>query len=982
MKKFLKIFAIGLGVVFLLLLVLPFVFKDKIAAEVQKALDEKLDARVVLEPSNISLSLIRHFPDFSLAIENFGIINKAPFEGDTLLYAREFEVTVDFMSVIGGGQIKVRNIGLEGANLNVFVLPDGRANYNIVKPSADTVQEAPGEPSKFALKIEGWALKEVNVLYIDGTSGTQVGLKGLNHSGSGDFTQELVDVKTKTEIKDLSVTLDSVNYLAHRKFLSELAIAWNMKDQKGIFGDNFVQLNDFRFSFSGGVDVGGEKPTFDLRFASNQNEIKNLLSLVPALYTKDFDKISAEGKLQFEGMVKGFYDSTSLPEFTAKLLVQNGKFKYPDLPKSIENLNVDVAVSHAQGSVEQLQTTVKTFGLKLGENPFSLTGTVVGVSVPTVDVQASGKINLADVLTAFPLEGKELRGLLSLAITAKGTYNQATKAFPALTASLNFSDGYVKTKELPEALEALHFDVAASNPNGQMAATVIDLKEMGFRLANEPFTVKALVKNLDDIQYDVAAAGTVDLAKMTKIFPLEGMTLAGLVKADLKTAGRMSDVTAKNYDKLPTSGVVDVKQFVYTAKDLTKPIQISAATASFTSKEASLTNLQMQIGGSDFGMKGSVKNYLAYVLRNETVQGNLQLTSKLLNTNELMQLTGEPKPEDKKAAEPMQVVALPANIDFGFSCAVGKILYDNMVLENATGAMHLKNGILQLEKLKFNTLEGAMGMAGKYNPTNLQSPLFDMDMDMQNVSIPKAYTTFNSIQAMAPAAKGINGKFSAQMKLGGKLTQQMTADLPTINGGGVIKISEAQLKDIKIVAGINSLAKTKLPTESNVKDLTIKTTIENGRVNFEPFDVNIGGQKLTMSGSNGLDATIDYRIKTAVPAGAAGTAVAGALSAFTGQAITSPKDVKFEIGATGPAASPKYRIVSVDAGNLKNDAKTAVNEKINQAKAEAEAKARAEVERVKAEAAAKAKAETERLKKEADQKAKEELKKLKDKFKF
>lgn len=980
MKKALKIVGIVFGILLLLILVLPFLFKDKISSKVQSALNENLDAKLILDPDKIGLSLIRHFPSFSLTIDDFGIINKAPFEGDTLLFAKRFEVAIDFMSVIGGGQINIKKIQLDEPNINVLVLTDGRANYNIVKPGADTTQSTEeGKPSEFSLKIQSWAVNDLNLNYVDGTSGTAALIKGMTHEGSGDFTQDVVDVKTKTGIKDISITFDSTNYLSHKKFTSEITVAWNMKESKGSFGENFLQLNDFKFSFSGDVNVGGAKPEFDLKFGTSETEIKSLLSLIPALYTKDFDKLKAEGKLEFNGLVKGFYDSTSLPQFEAKLLVQNGKIQYPDLPKNIENLNIDLSLAHTQGSVELLKTNIKNFGLKLGENPIVAKGTVDGISNPIVDMKIDGNVNLADVLSAFPIEGLTMKGLMQLNLLAKGQYNPETKQFPTLSAAVNFSNGYVKSKDFPEPLESINFRMKASNADGTMPSTKIDLEQMSFQMNKEPFEIKAKVQDLSNLQYDVAAKGTVDLAKMTKIFPLQGMTLAGIIKADLKTAGKMSDVTAKQYDKLPTSGTMEVSNFVYTSKDLTKPVNISHAMTTFNSKEVKLDGMQMTIGQSDVGLNGSVRNYLGYVLRNETLQGTLSMTSRLLNTTELMGLTVEPKPADPKAAEaPMEAVPLPTNIDFIFNSNLQKVLYDNMVMEQMKGAIVLKNGILNLKGLQFLSLDGSIKADGEYNPTQISAPKFAFAMDMKDISISKAYSTFNAIQVMAPAAKSVSGKVTTLYKFNGELDKTMKPVLPTTNGGGVIKITEGQIKDIKLAAGINSLAKTKLPTETNIKDLIVKTTIVNGRVIFEPFDLNLAGQNVNIAGSNGLDGTIDYLMKTTVPAGAAGTAVAGALSQLTGKAITSPKDIRFEIGATGPGSSPKYRIVKVDAGSAKDEVKGAVNEKIDEAKT----KAKAEADRLKQEAQAKAEAEKERLKKEAENKMREEAEKLKKKFRF
>jgi hypothetical protein len=78
------------------------------------------------------------------------------------------------------------------------------------------------------------------------------------------------------------------------------------------------------------------------------------------------------------------------------------------------------------------------------------------------------------------------------------------------------------------------------------------VNDFSMNMDGERFDANLLLQNLDDYTWDVKAKGGIDLEKMTKIFPLEGMTLAGKVKADIQTKGKMSDLDAERYDKLPT----------------------------------------------------------------------------------------------------------------------------------------------------------------------------------------------------------------------------------------------------------------------------------------------------------------------------------------------------------------------------------------------------------------------------------------------
>lgn len=985
MKKFLKITGISLSVLFLLILILPFLFRERVAEEVQKSLDENLNATVLFQPENLSLSLLKSFPNFSMEIVNFGLINKAPFEGDTLFFAGKFRAGLDLFSVIGGDQIRIREILLEDARIRVFVLPDGQSNYNILKPGPDKeAAQAEKKTDAFSLKIDSWELKNVGLQYLDAMTGNMAEISALNHEGSGDFSRDMVNLKSSTRIESLSLTLDSIPYLEKRQFSSDMNLEYNQKENSIRFGDNFVELNAFRFSFLGDAEFGGEKPRFNLKFNSPESSIKGLISLIPAVFTHDFEKVEADGKMAFEGHVKGSYDSLNLPEFGLKLKVENGEIRYPGLPQKIGNLNINLGLHHDQGSPDLLTAELQNFSLLIGKNPFQASGRLQGIFHPKLSIKAAGRLNLEELSKAFPVEGLNLRGLLDINVRADGSIDAEKKEFPSLEANILLKQGYVKSKDFPEALEAIELDMSARNPDGKISGTAAEIRQLGFRLGEESFSLNASLKNPDDLQYRLSAKGSLDFEKMTKLFPIEGMKISGKMKADIQASGIMSDVKAQRFEKLPTSGKAELSNFVYQATDLNKPVNIARASLTFSPKEMILSGMDMKVGKSDFQLSGNIRNHLGYVLRDEMLIASLKLKSGITDANELMALSSEePGPTAGAASSPApKAEALPMNLNLDFFSENGKILYDNLVLENSSGSFSLKNGVLGMKNLRFRTLEGDFQMNGEYDPGEPSRPEFSYQLRMKNTSIPMAYKAFSNLRAMVPVAQNMEGRAACDFSLSGKMDQEMNPVLASLAGKGILTVSDGKVKDFSVMSGINSLAKTRLPTEVLLKDLQIHFVVSEGRVNFEPFDVKAGNQVINIGGSNGLDGSVDYRIKTSVQAGAAGATVAQALSRLSGKTISSPKELKFEIAATGPASSPKFRLVKVDAGQAREEVKAVVADKTKELKAQAEAKARAEAERLRKEAEAKARSEAERLKKEAEDKAKGELEKLKKKFKF
>src|SRR3954468_3247838 len=162
MKKVL----IGLGVFFLLLVVaivaVPFLFKDKINARVKEEINNQVNAKV--DYGDFSLSLIRSFPNFSFSIDDVSILGIDAFKGDTLTYIKNFSFTVDIMTVIKGEKYKLLALSLTDPYINAKVNYDGKANWDIMKPSK---KDKPAEPVNFSLEIKKYSIANGEIIYDD-----------------------------------------------------------------------------------------------------------------------------------------------------------------------------------------------------------------------------------------------------------------------------------------------------------------------------------------------------------------------------------------------------------------------------------------------------------------------------------------------------------------------------------------------------------------------------------------------------------------------------------------------------------------------------------------------------------------------------------------------------------------------------------------------------------------------------------------------
>ena len=215
MKKIFKISAIVIAFLLLVAIALPFIFKGKIIALATEEANKNMNAKVKFS-DDIGLSILKSFPNFTISIKDLNIVGINDFEGDTLISLQEFEATLDIMSVINGGQIKVRKVFLNEPRIHAIILKDGKVNWDITKSSADTAAEIlDTEPSKFDVLLKVFEIKNGYISYVDKEGNMSSEMIGMNYVLKGDFNQDLFTMKHDMDIAKFTFAMSNINYYLH-----------------------------------------------------------------------------------------------------------------------------------------------------------------------------------------------------------------------------------------------------------------------------------------------------------------------------------------------------------------------------------------------------------------------------------------------------------------------------------------------------------------------------------------------------------------------------------------------------------------------------------------------------------------------------------------------------------------------------------------------------------------------------------------------
>ena len=439
---------------------------------------------------------------------------------------------------------------------------------------------------------------------------------------------------------------------------------------------------------------------------------------------------------------------------------------------------------------------------------------------------------------------------------------------------------------------------------------------------------------MDDIQWDAEMTGNLNFDKLfpliNQLYPLPGTSLKGILNTNLSSTGRMSDLEALRFDKLATSGTVTFSDFQYAdSVVLPQGLEISTGKLRFGPKQIVINNTNITTGNSDFQLSGTLDNYLSYILEEDAVvYGSLSMESKYLDLNEFTGVESENENENKAVESGKEdieagVMKVPKNIDFTLLAELDKIQYQNTELQNARGTITIKDGILNLQGLRTNMLGGEVTFNGSYDTRNLQKPLFNIDLKVNEISIQQSYMAITTVQLLAPIAQHIAGNLSTDFNLQGSLKDNMTPDLATLTGGGLLKVAQAVLNNPKLVQALNQFTAPNATTDNKlpINDILMTASIKDGKFSVRPFDVQIAGNKANISGYTGFDGSIDYDIQMAIPAGEIGSQVNSLLSTLTGNTKTDD-EIKINFNLGGTYTEPKVNLLSagIDNDELKESA--------------------------------------------------------------
>ncbi|AOR27192.1 outer membrane assembly protein [Formosa sp. Hel1_33_131] len=844
MKKLFKIIGISLLTVLILLIAAPFLFQNQIKESVKTFLNDSVNAQIDFE--DVSLSLFSSFPQANVTVQNLKIVNQQTFEGETFAAVKSisFDMSVkELFKNESEGPIVVNSIQIDEAILTIKSDKYGNKNYDIAKETEDTSTES---DTNFKLNIEDYALRNSSVTYIDETSNTVVNISALNHSGKGNFSTDLSELNTTTEAL-VSFSVDNTNYLNANSIKLDALIALDLVKNKYTFKENKFFINQLALEFDGFVKLLEDGSELDITFKNTGSTFKEFLAVIPETYSNDIEGVTTTGGFKIDGFVKGLVTETSIPKMDIKMVSNNASFKYPSLPKSVEDISINASIKNDSGNMDDTYVSIRDLQFRIDQDVFKSSATLKNLTKNMlVDATVDGTLNLANISKAYPVElDTELSGTLNAKLHTVFDMNAIeTNAYERTqnNGTIAVSNFVFSSEELVNPIHISKVDVefkpglvmlqsfVATTGKSDLAATGTIYNLLGFLLSDKnlqgDFKLNSNIFAVSDFMAE-------SNGESTETEPTESLKIPAFLECTLT-----ADAKTVLYDNLTledVKGTVVLKDEKATLKDMSSRIFDGNLTINGTVDTQPDTPIfDLDLGVDRFDISQSFNSL--ELLQNiapiaKALQGKLNSTFKISGdlsndfTPDLNSITGDAfaellttKVEPKNAAVFNELEGALSFVDF-----------DKLDLKDLKTKLDFKNGAVNVSPFDVSYEDITITVAGSHS--------FDKTMSYNAVfEVPAKYfgNEVNNLIASIGDAEAENLTVPVTATIGGSYTSpkvstdltsgvsSLTKQLIAIQKQKLINQGTDQIKDVLggLLGGNSSKTdSTSTETKNPVKDI-------------------------------------------------------------------------------------------------------------------------------------------------------------------
>lgn len=919
-RKLIRVSAITVGALLLtgfvvVAFVINYVFTpDKLTPIVLNVANRSLDADLKVE--SVELTFFSTFPQFGLKVDEGFLVSKVlndslPQKTDSLLAFKECVLIVNPLDYFLKNKISVYNLSLKNVAVYAYRNKTGKANWEIVKTSSDTlaVEKDTISQNKFdsEIDIRQVELEHANLIFDD--RNTEV------YSRIDDVDLRLKLALTKG-ISSLGVEFENKNILFWQQgelLINKVAASlqtdieidrstalWTLKNTG-------LTINGIRLDVNGELkrDTVTKMVGVNLKYGLHAPSMETVMNMIPEAYVKR-GQISAKGEVKVDGTLEGNYGNKQLPAVSLNIKINDASARYEGLPYGIDNFTADF-----ESYIDLMRRNPSFLNLKILHFEGAHTKILADAKVedllvdPLITLHTESTVDLALAKT-FPLqENVTIRGKLDAGLNLKCRLSSlkkqdigrirlggrlalkdfelkdTAKDFNFLgNADLKFSDSETLQAELDireiilnsrkfvSEIDRMKAKVVSTNPQDTTKIVTLQCElEMNKLRANIGDSLKI---------YSGKTAGTGELApkEQNSAMPMISFSMrtdslffnANETKLALGVAGIKAKLEKKNDSLWIPRGIVGFDRLLVHTPEFGLPLRVRKTAVTVDGPKITLRNASLKIGHSDMVATGEVMGLYRAMTKNETLKARLAISSEMIDCNQLINSFSLSEDSvsvavtDTVSPTEMKLFVLPGNLDFELQTDLKKVVFGKVEFEDVCGKVDLKNRTLYLRNLEMRALDADMKAVMVYRADSVRGGYTGFDFKIRDINIAKLVDFIPSMDTIVPMLRSFEGRVQFDVAAEARLDSNMNIRIPTLRSAMYIKGDSLVLMDGETFAEISKMLMFKNKKKNVFDSISVNVVVNDGSVLVYPFQVSIDRYKAAIGGEQGLDMNFKYHI--------------------------------------------------------------------------------------------------------------------------
>ncbi len=377
-----------LGAVCLLLLagllITASFFQDKVTTQIIKQVNKEL--KTTLSVNQFDLSLLSHFPNASAEMQQVKLNDAF---GGKLLEAEHLALHFNILSMLGS-EIKIKSVIVTNGNINIKIDKNGRANYDITKPSASKSK------SSFIIALQKANFSNILLNYTNDQSAQKARILLNDASLAGKFSSEKFLLESNANFLSKFIQLPEYEIFLNKKLAYQGIFDVDLSRGLYQFKDVKLSLGDNPLSVQGGVQLGTEFSDFDIAINGEEADLSSALQLLPPKYLSYFQDFKSEGRFLFNSTIRGRLSKTETPVVNLTCGLKNGTISSPKLERALSNVSFNAQFTHPTvANTQNPAFKITDFKGNFEGNPVEMRLSVYNLDDPFIDFFLNGTIPLS-----------------------------------------------------------------------------------------------------------------------------------------------------------------------------------------------------------------------------------------------------------------------------------------------------------------------------------------------------------------------------------------------------------------------------------------------------------------------------------------------------------------------------------------------------------------------------------------------------------